>query len=122
MLGHRWLGILLAGSLLGAACADPAGESRGAPSASAPRPGGMGPAAAKLARSEAAAQGSAATTATPQALEKVIFALPSVSGNYAPQMLAVQKGFFREEGLEVELPVSRSQLIATGLAVGEIDY
>ncbi len=118
MLGQRWLGILLVGSLLGVACADSAGESRGAPAGA--RPGGTGPTAGP-ARSEAAAQGSAAST-TPQALEKVIFALPSVSGNYAPQMLAVQKGYFREEGLEVELPVSRSQLIATGLAVGEIDY
>ena len=121
MLGHCWLGVLLVGSLLGAACADSAGESRGAPSAAAPRPGGTG-SAAEPERSEASAQRSAATTASPQALEKVIFALPSVSGNYAPQMVAVQKGFFREEGLEVELPVSRSQLIATGLAVGEIDY
>jgi NitT/TauT family transport system substrate-binding protein len=119
MRGQRWLGILLVGLCLGAACADSAGESRGAPAA-APRAGSTGPTAAEPAGREAA-PGAAATVA-PQALEKVIFALPSVSGNYAPQTLAVQKGFFREEGLEVELPVSRSPLIATGLTVGEIDY
>jgi ABC-type nitrate/sulfonate/bicarbonate transport system substrate-binding protein len=52
----------------------------------------------------------------------VVFALPVVSGNYAPHVLAVQKGFFREEGLDVELPVMRSNLIAAGLAAGEVDY
>ena len=43
------------------------------------------------------------------------------SGNYAPQTLAAQKGYFREEGLEATSPVMRSQLIATGLPIG-IDY
>jgi ABC-type nitrate/sulfonate/bicarbonate transport system substrate-binding protein len=121
MFGQRWLGIMLVGSLLGVACADSARESRGAPPASAPRAGDTGPTTAAPAQSEPSAQGSTAA-GTPQALERVVFALPSVSGNYAPQMLAVQKGFFREEGLEVELPVMRSQLIATGLPIGEIDY
>ncbi|HZU07956.1 MAG TPA: ABC transporter substrate-binding protein [Chloroflexota bacterium] len=110
MLAQRWLGLLLVGALLGVACAEGAGAPRGAPAPSPPGPGGAAPGP------------DSAAPAAPQALEKVVFALPSVSGNYAPQMLAVQKGYFREEGLDVELPVSRSQLISTGLAAGEIDY
>ena len=58
----------------------------------------------------------------PQAPQKVIFALPSAAGSFLAHQLAQQKGFFREEGLDVELMVTRSNLIAVGLTAGEIDY
>jgi len=62
----------------------------------------------------------AETTSLPG--ERVVFALPSVAGVFAPQHIALERGFFREEGLNVELPVARSNLIAAGLSAGEIDY
>jgi NitT/TauT family transport system substrate-binding protein len=57
-----------------------------------------------------------------QPTERVIFALPSLAGSYAPHHIALQKGLFREEGLDVELPITRSNLIAAGLTAGEIDF
>jgi ABC-type nitrate/sulfonate/bicarbonate transport system substrate-binding protein len=74
-------------------------------------------------RPPGSAPGSAATAEERrQPTEKVVFALPSVAGSYAPHHVALHKGLFREEGLDVELPVTRSNLIAAGLTAGEIDY
>jgi NitT/TauT family transport system substrate-binding protein len=36
--------------------------------------------------------------------------------------VAYDKGFFREEGFSVEMPVTRSNLLAAGMSAGEIDY
>jgi len=74
-------------------------------------------------RPPGSAPASAATAEeTRRPTEKVVFALPSVAGVFAPHHVALQKGLFREEGLEVELPVTRSNLIAAGMTAGEIDY
>src|SRR3954454_17144945 len=48
-------------------------------------------------------------------LEKIVLALPSVSGVFIPHVLAQQQGLFREEGLDVDLPVLRSNLVTAGL-------
>src|SRR5438067_9644511 len=77
------------------------------------RPAGEGSAAPEPAAS------ASAPTGPP---EHVTLALPSVAGVFIPHVLAQQKGFFREEGLDVELPVMRSNLVTAGLASGEADY
>jgi ABC-type nitrate/sulfonate/bicarbonate transport system substrate-binding protein len=108
MRGLRALGIGLAlVGLLG--CAAPGGQGAA--------PGGQG--------ADAGAAPAAVGAAAPPpaaAQEKITFALPAVSGVFAPHILADQKGFFREEGFAVEMPVTRSNLIPPGLAAGEIDY
>ena len=80
---------------------------------------GDGRASSEGAASQPAATSVAAPTGAP---EKIVLALPSVSGVFIPHVLAQQKGFFREEGLEAELPVLRSNLVTAGLASGEADY
>jgi ABC-type nitrate/sulfonate/bicarbonate transport system substrate-binding protein len=90
----------------------------------ASRPGGEAPASG----APAAAPGRAepATTGAPPAhtgpTTKLIYALAAVSGVFVPPALARDKGFFREEGFEVDLPVTRSNLLAPGMTAGEIDY
>jgi ABC-type nitrate/sulfonate/bicarbonate transport system substrate-binding protein len=100
----RWLGLGLLATVL-VACG----------------PGGAAPPTAE--RPSESAPGAPAAAPAPSApLEKVVFALPSVAGVFAPHQVALQQGLFREEGLDVELPVTRSNLIAAGLTAGEIDY
>jgi len=41
---------------------------------------------------------------------------------FAPHVLADQKGFFREEGFVVDMPITRSNLLPAGMVAGEIDY
>jgi ABC-type nitrate/sulfonate/bicarbonate transport system substrate-binding protein len=101
---------LVAAALVGCA-APPSGGSSGAEGRAA---GPSGPGAAALVE--------AGSTTTTGPAEKVSVALPSVSGVFLPHVLAQQKGFFREEGLDVELPVLRSNLVTAGLASGEADY
>jgi NitT/TauT family transport system substrate-binding protein len=102
------LAATLAGCAAGGGDGRPAGEARPAPavgaSGSAPGPGA--PAAPAAARP----------------LEKTTFALPAVAGGFVPHYIAQQKGFFHEEGLEVELPAVRSNLIPAALSAGEADY
>jgi ABC-type nitrate/sulfonate/bicarbonate transport system substrate-binding protein len=108
MLWTRGVGVgLLVAVLVGCAAA-PSGRTAGAGVAE-PTASATGPAAA-----------SAPGPMAPP--EKVTLALPSVSGVFIPHVLAQQKGFFREEGLDVELPVLRSNLVTAGLASGEADY
>jgi NitT/TauT family transport system substrate-binding protein len=51
-----------------------------------------------------------------------VFALPVVSGVFIPHVLARDRGFFREEGFEVEMPIMRTNLVITALTSGEADY
>src|SRR4051794_838597 len=59
-------------------------------------PGGQGAAPRADAGAAPAAVGAAAPPATAAVQEKITFALPAVSGVFAPHVLADQKGFFRE--------------------------
>jgi ABC-type nitrate/sulfonate/bicarbonate transport system substrate-binding protein len=45
-----------------------------------------------------------------------------VGGVFIPHVLAQERGFFREEGLDVEIPIMRSNLVAAGVTSGEVDY
>jgi NitT/TauT family transport system substrate-binding protein len=105
------VGLLVATAFGCAAARDDRSATNGVPAAANP---GM------PASGEPSAPGSA--RATPRSVEKVAFALPQAGGNFVPIALAQQKGFFGEEGLEVALPVMRSNLIAASLLSGEVDY
>jgi ABC-type nitrate/sulfonate/bicarbonate transport system substrate-binding protein len=114
----RWASMGLVVGLL-VACA-PAG---GSPAGSAPASSSAGSTAAGRPATAAGAAPAGGASAAPSApLEKINFALPSVSGVFVPHVLAVQKGFFREEGFEVEMPVMRSNLVTAAIASGEADY
>lgn len=106
MGGRRWLSIGLAVVVL-ASCT--AGGERPPPAPPPPAP-------------SAGAAAAVSETAPLQAVEKAVIALGSITGVFAPHVLAEQKGFFREEGLAVELPVMRANLLAPAMLVGEVDY
>jgi ABC-type nitrate/sulfonate/bicarbonate transport system substrate-binding protein len=94
-----------------AGCAAPSGGPRpeGAPAEQAPAP------AVAEAADPAAAQPARPT-------ERLVLALPVVTGVFAPHILARDKGFFREEGFDVEFPIMRANLVVTALSAGEADY
>ena len=56
------------------------------------------------------------------ALEEVIIGYPSRSLTELPTHLALKKGFFTSEGLDVKLVQSRSNILAAGLASGSMAY
>src|SRR5262245_46203180 len=101
---RSWLGMGLVAVIL-AGCALPGGAAR--PEARQARAG----------QAEAPAVAGAA-----RPVERIVLALPAVTGVFAPHVLARDKGFFREEGFEVEFPVMRMNLVVTALTSGEADY
>src|SRR3954452_20969737 len=105
-----WRG-LVAVALVGCGAAGGASGPPGVPSgaASAPPP-------------PSAASAGAPPTVDLATLQKVVMALPVASGTLTPHVLAQQKGFFRAEGLDVELPIMRSNLISAAMTAGEVDY
>jgi ABC-type nitrate/sulfonate/bicarbonate transport system substrate-binding protein len=111
----RWQRCVVVGLTVGllGACAAPGGGAPGAAGA----PGGS-------AGGAPAAGAGSSTAGAPAAgpLEKINFVLPSVAGVFIPHILAKQKGFFAEEGFEVEMPVMRSNLVTAAIASGEADY
>ena len=109
-----WLGIGCIAAALVACAPGPASP----PPAEAPRAGA--PAAASAAKPAAAP--SAAEAAPPAALEKVVFSLTGVSANFAPHVVALHRGFFREEGLDVQMPTMRANLVTAAMLAGEVDY
>jgi NitT/TauT family transport system substrate-binding protein len=92
-----------------------------APGAPARSTGGESPMGAADTAS-AAGPGGSATAPAPRELEKIVFALTSISGNFIPHVVAQQRGFFREEGLDAEMPVLRANLVIAALTSGEADY
>jgi len=108
MRGQQWLAIGLAVALL-AGCAARDGGGRpstaAAPAEAAATPGGW-----------------AASGAAPPALEKVVVAAAAASAVFVPHFLALEKGFFRDEGLDAEVPVMRANLMPAAMASGELGY
>src|SRR5262245_16609514 len=110
-MGWKWyLSVALLAAVVAAcrAAGEPSGGAReGAAGAPAATPG------------EGARARPAPTAAPP---EHVVVALPSAGGVFAPHYLAEQQGFFREEGLDVEIAVMRGNLGPAGLLSGAVDY
>jgi NitT/TauT family transport system substrate-binding protein len=57
-----------------------------------------------------------------QSLEEVIIGYPSRSLTELPTHVALKKGFFRSEGLDVKLVQARSNILAAALASGSMHY
>jgi ABC-type nitrate/sulfonate/bicarbonate transport system substrate-binding protein len=87
--------------------------------AAAPSPSGAKP--AQPAAPAAAASPAPAAAAKPATLTKVTQALPVHSFGYLPLYVALERGFFREEGLEVETPIMASSSAVAGLVNGDVD-
>lgn len=64
----------------------------------------------------------AAAAKTGRPLTKIIQALPSRDFGFLPQILALSKGFFAEEGLDVQLPVMVSRAAVPALITKEIQF
>jgi NitT/TauT family transport system substrate-binding protein len=65
---------------------------------------------------------SAKTTQPAEAADAIKFALPGNSMGYLPLFVAVHRGFFKEEGLDIELPRLRPSIAQNALLAGEVQY
>jgi NitT/TauT family transport system substrate-binding protein len=54
--------------------------------------------------------------------EKIKFALPGNSMGYLPLFVAVHRGFFRDEGIDIELPRLVPAMAHNALIAGEVQY
>lgn len=102
---------LLSGLIL-AACAPAA-----APATPTPAPAAKAPAA-----SPTAAPPPPTATATPRKLEKVVLAIPAVGLSDLFTVVAEKKGFYKEEGFEVDKQVIGSDIAVKAVIAGEIEY
>ena len=61
---------------------------------------------------------------TPSVLQaqQIKFALPGNSMGYLPLFVAVHRGFFKDEGLDIELPRLRPSIAQNALLAGEVHY
>jgi NitT/TauT family transport system substrate-binding protein len=59
---------------------------------------------------------------TPSGAEPIRLALPAKSMGYLPLFVALHRGFFKDEGIEIEIPMMLPQLAHNALLSGEIDY
>lgn len=55
-------------------------------------------------------------------VKKVRVALPSTNVTFAPVFAAKRKGFYKDEGLDVEIIMMRANLASTALMTGDIDF
>jgi len=55
------------------------------------------------------------------AAEKLRFSIPSLSANYAPSFIAMDKGYFAEEGLDVEFVNAGGGIATPGLISGTVE-
>ncbi|MBI3065619.1 MAG: ABC transporter substrate-binding protein [Deltaproteobacteria bacterium] len=56
------------------------------------------------------------------AAEKIKFALPGNSMGYLPLFVAVHRGFFKDEGIDIELPRLVPAMAQNALMAGEVQY
>src|SRR4026208_1251044 len=54
--------------------------------------------------------------------QQVKFVLPGNSMGYLPLFVAVHRGFFKDEGLEIELPSLIPAMAQNALLAGEVQY
>ena len=54
--------------------------------------------------------------------ESIKFALPGNSMGYLPLFVAVHRGFFKDEGLDIELPRLIPAMAQNALLAGEVHY
>jgi NitT/TauT family transport system substrate-binding protein len=56
------------------------------------------------------------------AADRVKLALPAKSMGYLPVFIALQRGFFKDEAIDIEIPMMLPQLAHNALMSGEVDY
>ena len=56
------------------------------------------------------------------AADRVKLALPAKSMGYLPLFVAIHRGFFRDENIEIETPMMLPQLAHNALLSGDVDY
>jgi NitT/TauT family transport system substrate-binding protein len=61
-------------------------------------------------------------TVPADAADKVKFALPGNSMGYLPLFVAVHRSFFKDEGIDIELPRLRPSIAQNALLSGEVQY
>jgi NitT/TauT family transport system substrate-binding protein len=54
--------------------------------------------------------------------DRVKLALPAKSMGYLPLFIAVHRGFFQDEAIDIEIPIMLPQLAHNALLSGEVDY
>lgn len=55
-------------------------------------------------------------------LKKIRMAIPSTNVTFLPFFAAKEKGYYREDGLDVEFVLMRANLASTAVLTGDIDY
>ncbi len=63
-----------------------------------------------------------AWTPPPLAAERIRVALPAKSMGYLPLFVAVHRGFFKDDGVDVEIAMMLPQLAHNALLSGDVDY
>ena len=65
-----------------------------------------------------------ATGSLPAAMaaDRVRLALPAKSMGYLPLFIALHRGFFKDEAIDIEIPMMLPQLAHNALMSGEVDY
>ena len=65
-----------------------------------------------------------ATGSLPAAMaaDRVKLALPAKSMGYLPLFIALHRGFFKDEAIDIEIPMMLPQLAHNALMSGEVDY
>ena len=56
------------------------------------------------------------------AADRVRLALPAKSMGYLPLFIALHRGFFKDEAIDIEIPMMLPQLAHNALMSGEVDY
>jgi len=64
----------------------------------------------------------AASVQAAQSIERIKLAIPAKSMGYLPMYVASHRGFFRDEGLDLEIPNLRPNIAHSALLGGDIDY
>ncbi len=93
----------------------------GGPPASTSAPA-TGPAPATSAPAPAPTGATAEAGAAPRATDKVVISVPGPSLSYLPAKVADEKGFFRDEGLDIEWTTLGGDLSISAILSGNVDY
>jgi NitT/TauT family transport system substrate-binding protein len=132
MAGRTWRGLIAVGlvAVLLGGCGAPA-QQAGAPAkpaASAAQPAGAAPPAAATASQAPTVPAAQATStasapaAKPQTTTKMVQALPVDSFGFLPLYVGREKGFFAEEGIDLETPIMGSSAAVAGVVNGNVDF
>lgn len=90
--------------------------------AAAPASPGSSPAAPRTAPASAASASAAVPAPSGKALEKMKVSYPTFSASVAPLLIAIDKGYYSAEGLDIEMIRSGGGASTPALIAGEVPY